>query len=238
MTAIDQLAAVKASLELAIEENDELLDHFSGVIEKLEVIEKLPPGIKSVQFKQLEQSGAFKFKGADIRYFAKHNKESLTPPQFVERTRRRLHNTSALNDAFFQYAEFEGGSQLKTAIESLTVTIFDYNDQKAVVDFKDRVENLRESALFKKYIEIKNSYIKKNPDLKDEAEFLSAKVSVEDARMLAQNHGKELTEIQEDLENGEITSEEAQKNLDKFNIPNEDLEELAEVFDSSESTLE
>ena len=96
MAEVDQIAAVKAGLELMSQETDELLEHFKEVIEKLDAIENLPPGIKAVQFRQLEQSGAFEFKKVDVRHFSKHTKKALTAPQFVQRTTRRLHNTSAL----------------------------------------------------------------------------------------------------------------------------------------------
>jgi Asp-tRNA(Asn)/Glu-tRNA(Gln) amidotransferase C subunit len=216
MAEIDQIAAVKASLELMSQENEEMLKQFKEVIEKLEAIEQLPPGIKAVQFRQLEQSGAFKFRNVDIRHFSKSSKGALTPPQFVERTNRRLNNTSALIEAFLKHEEFEGGAELRDAINGLTQEIFDQNDQKAVLDFKGKVETLRETPVFTSYLDAKTTFIKGNPELKAEADFLATKETVADGEMLAEAKGEELKDLQEAVDSGEVSPEEAQHKIDEM----------------------
>ena len=133
MSDVDQIAAVKATLELVTAENESLVEHFQDVREKLDTIENMPPGIRSVQFRQLEQSGAFNFQNVDIRHFAAHTKKPLTPPQFVERTSRRLHNTESLIGKFLEHQDFEGGKELKSSLETLNSEIVNrfFNEARA-----------------------------------------------------------------------------------------------------------
>ena len=155
MAEIDQIAAVKASLELFVQDNIEMKEHFKDLMSKLTTIEQLPPGIKRVQFRQLEQSGALKFNGADIRTFtAKATSKPLTPSQFVKRTNRRLENTNSLIQAFMEKDEYTEGDKLKNEINELTKVVMDETDQKAVIDFKSKVETLRGSALFENYLKV------------------------------------------------------------------------------------
>ncbi|MCZ6472188.1 MAG: hypothetical protein O6934_02005 [SAR324 cluster bacterium] len=216
MENVDEIAAVRATLELLTADNDDLIEHFKELNEKLEVIEKMPPGIKAVQFRQLEQSGAFKFNNADIRHFAKSTQHALTPPQFVERTNRRLHNTGSLIDAFLKVEEFEGGKELKSSIDKLTKNTVDTSDQQAVVTFKNLVQTLRDTSLFKNYLEIKSSFLKKNSDLKDEADFMATKEAVADGEMAAEVRGEELKDIQQGVESGEVSAADAQIKLDEI----------------------
>ena len=215
MAEIDQIAAAKASLEMMIQDNQQMMDYFKETLEKLDSIEKLPPGIKRVQFRQLEQSGALKFQGADIRIFtSKVGKRALTPPQFVQRTNRRLRNTNSLIEAFLKHESFDGGSELKKEIDQLTNEIFNEKDQKEVINFKNKVESLRDSDLFTKYIEIKDVFIKKDKDLKTEAEIIATKETLADGEMICQTREEDLQNIQGKMEKGEISAEEAQTQID------------------------
>lgn len=216
MENVDEIAAVRATLEMLTEDNDSLIEHFKELNEKLDVIENMPPGIKAVQFRQLEQSGAFKFNNADIRHFAKSTKHALTPPRFVERTNRRLHNTGNLIDAFLKVEDFEGGKELKSSIDELTRNEVDTNDQQAVVTFKNLVQSLRDTDLFKNYIEIKSAFLKNNSELKDEADFMATKEAVADGEMAAEDRGGELQELQQGVESGEVSAADAQIKLDEI----------------------
>lgn len=218
MTDVDQIATVRATLELLTADNDALLEHFKELNGKLDLIEKMPPGIRRVQFRQLEQSGAFKYNNADIRHFANSTKHPLTPPQFVERTMRRLYNTGTLIDAFLEHKDFTGGKELQSSLRELTTAIVDINDDKAVIAFKNNVETLRDTPLFKSYINVKDQYLKGSPELKDEAEFLAAKETVADGEMMAESLGKKLKDVKESVESGAITPEDAQQKIENIEI--------------------
>ena len=98
MARIDQLAATKASLELLILENRNLQDNLGDLMQKLEDMESLPADQRNVKFKSLEGEGAFQFNGIDIRRFQHTGARTLPPPEFLQRTRRRLDNTRLLLD--------------------------------------------------------------------------------------------------------------------------------------------
>ena len=213
MSDIDQIAAAKATLELVIQEFEETADNFRAVLEKLDAIENLPPGIKAVQFRQLEQSGAFKFRGADIRHFSKTAKRALTPPQFVKRTQRRLSNTNSLIAAFMNHAEFEGGKDLSNSIAELLNQDVIESENKSVLGFRDQVEELRQSGLFQRYMDIRKNYLRNNEDLRNEADYLASKETVADGIMVAEGVGEELKEIQSEMEAGEISADEAMDRL-------------------------
>ena len=214
MSDVDQIAAVKATLEMVTAENKELLEQFQAVREKLDTIENMPPGIRSVQFRQLEQSGAFNFRNVDIRHFASQTKKPLTPPQFVERTSRRLHNTESLIGKFLDHQDFEGGQELKSSLESLNSEIVNRNDQAAVIRFKKKVEALRDTPLFKNYLAVRNEFLSSSTELKDEADLMAAKETVADGEMMAKDRQDEIKNLEEGMENGEVSPEEAQAKLD------------------------
>ena len=216
MGDIDQIAAVKATLELLTADNESLIEHFQELNEKLNLIEKMPPGIRGVQFRQLEQSGAFNFNNVDVRHFSHHTTRALTPPQFVERTGRRLRNTETLIGSFLDHEEFEGGKELQESLHSLTSEIVDRNDPAAVVKFKQKVEALRDTPLFKNYLTVKNGFMKSNPELKDEAELMAAKEAVADGEMMAQDQYMEIKDLEKGVESGEVSPEEAQQKLDEI----------------------
>lgn len=214
MSDVDQIAAVKATLEMVTADNESLLEQFQSVREKLDTIENMPPGIRSVQFRQLEQSGAFNFRDVDIRHFAAHTKKPLTPPQFVERTSRRLQNTESLIGKFLEHREFEGGKELKSSLKTLNSEIVNRNDQAAVIRFKKKVEALRDTPLFKNYLAVRNDFLKDNQELKDEADLMAAKETVADGEMMAKDRQEEIQELEKGVESGEVSPEEAQGKLD------------------------
>ena len=218
MTDVDQIAAVRATLELLTADNDALLVHFKELNKMLGVIEKMPPSLRRTQFRQLEQSGAFKYNNADIRHFANSTKHLLTPPQFVQRTMRRLYNTGTLIDVFLEHQDFVGGKELQRLLQQLTTAIVDVSDDEAVIAFKYKVETLRETPLFKSYLDIKDRFLKGSPELKDEADFLAAKEAVTDGEMMAESLGKKLQEVKESVESGAITPEEAQQKIEDMEI--------------------
>ena len=229
MSDVDQIAAVKATLEMVTSENEGLLEQFQEVREKLDTIENMPPGIRSVQFRQLEQSGAFNFQNVDIRHFASHTKKPLTPPQFVERTSRRLQNTESLIGKFLDVRDFEGGKELKSSLESLNSEIVNRNDQAAVIKFKKKVEALRDTPLFKNYLSVRNEFLKSNPELKDEADLMAAKETVADGEMMAKDRQEEIKGLEEGMEKGDVSPEEAQKKLDVMEAQDEpEAEQKAE----------
>ena len=219
MSDVDQIAAVKATLEMVSADNEDLLEHFQELREKLDTIENMPPGIRGVQFRQLEQSGAFNFNKVDIRHFASQTKKPLTPPQFVERTNRRLHNTESLIGKFLEHKEFEGGKELQSSLQSLTSEIVNRNDQAAVIKYKQKVEALRDTPLFKNYLNVRNGFLKGNQELKDEADLMAAKETVADGEMIAKDRQEEIQEVEKGLESGEITPVEAQQKLDAMEDP-------------------
>ena len=221
MSEVDQVAAARAMLEMMIDDNREMKEYFRETIEKLEAIEKLPPGIKRVQFRQLQDSGGLRYKGADLRHFAEASgKRTLTPPKFLERTNRRLRNTNSLIDAFMSHEEFEGGAELREQIEILTNTVLDAKDPKAVVAFRDRVEELRKSDLFVNYSKVKQEFVSKNDDMRAEAELIATKEVLADGETAAEERGEELQELQEKMETGEISPEEAQEKMDAMEAEN------------------
>lgn len=216
MGDVDQIAAVKATLELLTADNESLIEHFKDVSEKLNLIENMPPGIRGVQFRQLEQSGAFKFNDVDVRHFAHHTTRALTPPQFVERTGRRLRNTETLIGSFLNHEEFEGGKELQESLNALTSEIVDRNDPAAVVKFKQKVDALRETPLFKNYLTVRNGFMKSSPELKDEADMMAAKEAVADGEMMAKDQYMEIKNLEKGVEKGEVSPEKAQQKLDEI----------------------
>ena len=215
MTEVDQVAAARAMLEMTISDNEELRSYFRETLEKLAVIEMLPPGIKRVQFRQLQQSGGLQFRGADIRHFTeKAGKQALTPPKFVQRTNRRLRNTNVLIDAFLGHQPFEGGEELRAKIEALTNEVLDANDPKAVLDFRNRVEELRQSELFSNYSNVKVDFVKNNDDMRAEAEIIATKETLADGEMMAEERGEELKDIEAKMASGELSPEEVQEKIE------------------------
>jgi hypothetical protein len=216
MRELDRVTAVKANLELLILDNENLLEQFSNVISQLEEIETLPNEEKYARFREMESKGAFKLNGIDIRLFAKTTNKPLPPHEFLIRTRRRLQNTVALVRAFVEKGLFQEGEALRGEMEQLIAQDVDEHKNKDVIEFKDTVEALRESAGFQNYQSQKTTFLKQDPQLKAEADFLSSKEAVTDGEQVARAKEEELNEIQEKLDLGELSAQDAQELLDKL----------------------
>jgi hypothetical protein len=214
---IDQVAATKANLELMLQENAHLCDYFDKVIKKLAELETLDPIEKRSQFRALEEHGDLKFNGVDIRHFA-HAAPSrpLSPPEFLVRTRRRLRNTNTLIEEFLKRDIFKEGAHLRDDLDSLTYNIVNSTNQQEVVEFKDKVEKLRDSASFTHYTEIKREYIKRDPEIRTEADFITTKESAEENVENFQKRGEDLKAIGAKMEAGELSADEAQLQLEEL----------------------
>jgi len=97
---IDQVAAVKASLELMVAENAEIHEYFKDLLVKVAELEEETPEKRRSKFKDLVSMGAFRFNGLDIRHFTQSHHQPLPPPLFYGRTKRRLGNTLKLVEEF------------------------------------------------------------------------------------------------------------------------------------------
>lgn len=214
---IDLVAATKANLELMIQENAQLCQYFDGVIKRLTELESLDPAEKRSQFRALEENGDLKFNGVDIRHFA-HAAPTrpLSPPEFLVRTRRRLRNTNTLIEEFLKRDIFKEGAQLRDELDSLTYNIVNASSQQEVVEFKDKVEKLRDSPTFTHYMEIKREYIKRDPEIRTEAEFITAKESAEENGETFQKRGEDLKAIGAKMDAGELSADEAQLQLEEL----------------------
>lgn len=151
---IDQVATIKASLELLIGDNEEAHEYFNDLLEKLGELEAMEPEQRREKFKNLMEMGAFKFNGLDIRYFTQsQTNKPLPPPVFLTRTKRRLKNTGLLVEEFEKRGVFDNAAQLREELEMLSSHIIDENNTSEVMTFKKEVEGLRDSELFKGYME-------------------------------------------------------------------------------------
>lgn len=214
---VDLVAATKANMELMLAENAQLCTYFEGVMKKLTEIEVLDPAEKRSQFRKMEEHGDLKFNGVDIRHFA-HAAPArpLSPPEFLVRTRRRLRNTNTLIEEFLKRDIFKEGAQLRDDLDSLTYNIVNSNNQQEVIEFKEKVEKLRDSATFTQYSEIKREYIKRDPEIRTEADFISAKESTEENIENFQKRGEDLKAISVKMEAGELSADEAQLQLEEL----------------------
>ncbi|MCH7476565.1 MAG: PilZ domain-containing protein [SAR324 cluster bacterium] len=195
MAEIDQIAAAKASLEFLVQENQQMLDRFQELSQKLDEIGKMASPSRQDQFRQLEQSGAFLLNEIDLRHFSETSKQSLTPSQFVQSTRRRLHNTCFLIDKLIARSTFEEGPQLRDVLLGLTSENFNPTEPQAVNDYKNMVEMVQKSDLFQKYLQVKKTFIQQNSKLKTEEDFLAAQELVADGINLCRNRAAELKTI-------------------------------------------
>ncbi len=214
---IDQIAATRASLELMLQENGQLRTHFSAVLEKLGRLETLDPAEKRAKFKAMEEEGDLKFNGVDIRHFA-HSAPTrpLSPPEFLQRTRRRLRNTQTLIEEFLKRDLFKEGAELRDDLDSLTYNIVNATNQKEVLEFKHKVEKLRESEPFTRYVDTKKAYVKKDPEIRTEAEFIATKESVEESVENLDHRESDLKAIGAKIESGELSPDEAQLQLEEL----------------------
>lgn len=212
-TDIDRVSALKANLELTIAENGEIHEYFRDLLERLGEIEQLPDTDRRERFKDLSSQGAFRFNGLDVRYFTRSHRKPLPPPMFLNRTRRRLKNTATLVDTFINRGLLAEGEQLREEIDALTFEIVDGEDAKEVMGFKRKVDALRDSPLFTRYMETKREFVRKDADFRTDTEFLAAKESVEEGEELFRQREAELTDLHEQIGNESIDPEEAERRL-------------------------
>jgi hypothetical protein len=213
---IDVIAATKASLELMLAENAQLQKQFGAVLEKLTALDSLPPAERRKQFRQMEKQGELKFNGVDIRLFSHQStpNKPLPSQDFLRRTRRRLRNTNALVEEFVKRHLFQEGEDLKDQIDALTYNIVNAENGPEVQEFKHKVETLRDSASFKHYLDVKKEFIKKDPDLKTDADFIATKESVEEGVENLKRREDDLKEISEKMGSGALSTNEAKSQME------------------------
>lgn len=216
---IDQVATVKVSLEMMINENNEVHEYFSDLLEKVAELEAMEPPERRSKFRDLVEMGAFKFNNLDIRHFTQTQPHKpLPPPVFISRTKRRLKNTSKVLREFESRGVFEGAEVLLNELDLLESNIINESDNSEVRGFKENVEVLRETELFKTYMSMKKEFISKDPDFKTDSELLAAKESVEEGEEILRQRGEELTDLNDKLESGEAKIDEVQNVLDKMSF--------------------
>jgi hypothetical protein len=217
-SAIDQLATVKASLELMVSENSEVHEYFRDLLEKVSELDEETPEARRKRFKDLVQMGAFRFNGLDVRHFTQSQHRPLPPPLFLSRTKRRLQNTRLLVDEFAKRGIFEDAEQLRTELELLASHIVNEEDARDVREFKSKVDALRESSLFENYLETKTRFIRKDAELRADAEYLAAKESVEEGEEIFRQRAEDLDTLSRQISEGSVALEEAQARLDEMSL--------------------
>ncbi len=215
---IDEFAAAKASLELTIADNNEIHEYFRDLLEKLSRLEDAEPDMRREKFRELVEMGAFRFNGLDMRHFTHSQQRPLPPPVLLNRTRRRLKNTAMLLNEFEKRGMFEQAGKLLAQIDTLAAHIINGTDAGEVIAYKDKLETLRASPLFQQYMETKTASIHKDGDIKADADFLAAKESVQEGEEVVLQRSEELSELGEQLENGELAAEEAQNKLEELRM--------------------
>jgi hypothetical protein len=216
---IDQLAAVKASLELMVSDNNGIHEYFRDLLEKVSELDEMDEGLRRQRFKDLVRMGAFRFNGVDIRHFTQSQiNKPLSPPIFLNRTRRRLQNTIRLVAEFEKRRAFPEATRLREEIEALASHIVNENDTDAVKNFKKEVETLRDSSLFRHYLETKKAFIQQDADFKTDAEMLAARESVEESEEIFRQRADDLSELSAQLEKGGVSLDEIQAKLDELTI--------------------
>ena len=226
MNDVDQVAAIKAQLELMGQENEEVLEQVSGLLEQLSEMELMDPAEKHAKFKELSKAGAFQVNNVDVRRLVTAGKMKLSPPRFMARTRRRLANTSALLEEFIKRGKLELAETLQEQLSQLNDSIVDENDAKAVTAFRSQVETLRSSDRFQSYVEQRNTLITEDPEIKVEAEIMATKESLADNEEAFQERGDRITEISEMMERGEISPEEAESQLGELEMDAGEMDEM------------
>lgn len=219
MADIDQITAARAGLELLVTENDALLERFSGLLARLEQLEALPPEERHGEFRAMAQDGSLTFNGVDVRRFAPTAARQLTPGRFLRRTHRRLVNTASMIEQFQERGTFEEGTALRDRIGELTQDRVDETDTRAVLDFRRRVDAVRNDPLFAAYLEHKQHFIKQDADFRTDAEITATKESVQDNQDLLEERGKALAELSEEMASGAIDAEQAAERMDALALP-------------------
>jgi hypothetical protein len=217
---IDVVAAARANLELMLVENTQLQRQFGKVLEKLGALESLAPVERRQKFREMEKLGDLKFNGVDIRLFAHHTNPNkpLPPPDFLQRTRRRLRNTNTLIEEFLKRELFTEGSDLKDEIDALTYNIVNAGNPPEVREFKQKVEMLRASTGFLHYLDAKKEFIKKDPDLKTDADIIATKESVEEGVENLKRREDDLKAISQQMTTGDLSADEAQLQLEELSL--------------------
>jgi hypothetical protein len=216
---IDQVAAIKASLEMMVTENAEIHEYFKDLLEKVAELDAEQPEARRERFTDLVAMGAFRFNGLDIRHFTRSQHKPLPPPLFLSRTKRRLKNTQTLVEEFARRGVFEEAEQLRAELDLLGSHIVNESDAKDVRSFKSKVDELRESSLFRSYLQTKSAFIRKDADLRADAEFLAARESVEEGEEIFRQRADDLEELNRGLESGAVALDEAQTMLEEFSLP-------------------
>lgn len=215
---VDDVAAVKASLELLVAENDEIHEYFRDLLDKVSELEDAAPEQRREQFRELESMGAFRFNGLDVRHFTQSQQRPLPPPVFLNRTRRRLKNTLTLVDEFERRGVLADADALRESIDRLAMHIVDGEDNGAVRAFRDEVTALRESAPFRAYMQTKAEFIRQDADVRTDAAYLAAKETVEDGEETFRQRGVGLESLSRDIERGAVPLDEAQARLDGLQL--------------------
>lgn len=215
---IDVVAAAKANLELMLVENSQLQRQFGKVLEKLNGLDSLAPVERRQRFREMEKLGDLKFNGVDIRLFAHHTvpNKPLPPPDFLQRTRRRLRNTNTLIEEFLKRELFQEGADLKDEIDALTYNIVNANNPPEVREFKQKVEMLRASPGFLHYMDAKKEFLKKDPELKTDADIIATKESVEEGVENLKRREEDLKAISQQMASGSLSPDEAQLQLEEL----------------------
>ncbi|MBI3993078.1 MAG: hypothetical protein HY342_07375 [Candidatus Lambdaproteobacteria bacterium] len=222
MTQSDQIAEVRAGLELVLQENANLLRHFTGLLRELNALGELPAPERHKKFRAIEARGAFSFNGVDIRRFAPTSQQLVSPAEFLRRTRRRLVNTVGMINEFTRRGAFANGARLIADIEGLTARIIDETDTREVVAFRGRVDQVRNTPLFQEYLGLKQRFIREDPEFKTEADLIAARETAQENHDYFLSREAELSLLGKKLEKGDLKPDDAKRQLD----------DLALAFDS------
>lgn len=215
---VDKVTAVKATLEMMVAENQEIHQYFKDLLGEMKDMEQLDDVNRRRKFEEMKEQGNLDFEGIDFRHFIKSRKAPLRPPVFISRTRRRLKNTNVLINAFLSKGLFEQGHELREEIEAMSYAVFDESNINEVMDFKGKVEALRETPLFQSYLESKDSFVAQDDDLRTDAEFLATKESAEDAVETFSQRGNELESLEDALESGDAIPEEIEAEMEGLSL--------------------
>ncbi|MDH4120223.1 MAG: hypothetical protein OEV94_00755 [Deltaproteobacteria bacterium] len=211
----DEVAAAKASLELMVMENKHLVTKFGGLLSDLEEMQKLPAPQRHEKFKALEKTGAFQFKGVDIRHFKSGQANQPLPPSlFLERTQRRLQNTALILKELASRGGFDRSAQLQEAIAKLTSRVVDPGSPRDVQDFRSQVVSLHDDELFKSYLQAKKDFISKDQEMRTEVEMLTTKETLGDNLVALKANESSLTDLKTKMESGEVAPAVVMEQLD------------------------
>ena len=219
MATSDQIAAIKAGLELMLQENANLLQHFESLLQELNVLGELPASARHQKFRAIEARGAFSLHGVDIRRFAPASQQLVSPAEFLRRTRRRLVNTLGMINEFIKRDAFANGARLIADIEGLTDKIIDETDTKEVVAFRGRVDKVRSSPVFEEYLALKQRFIREDPEFKTEADMIAARETAQENHEYFLSREAELSLLGDALDDGNLDAREAKRKLDAMALP-------------------